>query len=152
MQQMFVFQLQERLLYFLVLVSKRLRPTGISGSKDTSCFDFSAANCSGLASASISERGESRCLLAPLKSGLVIVGNEKQALVLEGHYRHTTLRPVSNTADMPAWSTSMGAQTSHRSSHCKRAQILSQRKMKLLDSFHQRGLAVLLLDARVKKR
>lgn len=58
---------------------KRLRPTGISGSKDTSCFDFSVANYSALTWAAFFFKASRSVFLAPLKEGgLAIEGKEQQ--------------------------------------------------------------------------
>lgn len=167
-QQMFVFQLKEWLLSLFFFSSsctlsllKRLRPTGINGSKDTSCFDFSVANYSALTWAAYFLRQVALFFSLIWKRGdWLLRGKSSRRLVSESRYRHTRLRPMSNaalciTADMPTCSSSTRAQAQKLTPAVKlqtRTNTFTKRNHKWLDSILQRSLGALVLNARVKKR
>lgn len=140
---------------------KRLRPTGINGSKDTSCFDFSVANYSALTWAAFFLRQVALFFSLLWKRGdWLLRGKSSRRLVSESRYRHTRLRPMSNAAlcimaDMPTCSSSTRAQAQKLTPAVKlqtRTNTFTKRNHKWLDSILQRSLGALVLNARVKKR
>lgn len=144
---------------------KRLRSTGINGSKDTSCFGFSVANYSALSWAAAFEGANHSGFFSQLWKRTWLFRGEADAgfsRPLSSCDAPTSNTALCETADMPTYTNSPGAlnctdtywaQTLTHDSVCAetRKNTFTKRNHKLLNSILQCSLAMPVLNTWVKK-